>query len=223
LKSVIINGSPRKRTTYRLANALEKGLSEAGSQVFNEHIINYSIQPCHGCSKNCLRETPGKCIQDDDMQHLLPLVAESDLLVLTTPVYLDGMTGLLKNFIDRLLPLFELSMVVRGGRVRHPIRKDVKRGKIALLATCGYPELVTFDPLIDHVKAICGNLGREYVGELLVSRFSVRSESMWDVVLGLVEQAGTQLVNDGRISEAFTSDIHSLISKKELAEIFHKS
>ena len=165
-----------------------------------------------------MKETPGKCIIEDDMQHLLLSVSQSDLLVLATPVYLDGMTGLLKNFVDRLLPLLELRMITRDGRTRHPIREGVKQGKIALLATCGYPELETFDPLITHVKAICANLGRDYIGDILVSRFSLKNASNWDIALSLVEQAGIQLANEGSISDIYTTKIHSLIPSKLIEE-----
>ena len=41
------------------------------------------------------------------MESLLPLVAQSDILMLVTPVYLDGRTGPMKTFIDRLITLLE--------------------------------------------------------------------------------------------------------------------
>ena len=216
LKSLIMNGSPRERTLAKMVESLEKGLKKAGSEVTRRSVIKLDIQPCCGCSRNCMIETPGVCIQKDDMQSLLPLVAQSDILILATPVYLDGMTGPLKTFVDRLLPLLESGLELRDGRFRHPVREGVKRGKVALISACGFPEMETFDPLVAHVKAICRNLGREYAGSVLISRYSVRDQRQWDIVLEMMERAGTLLVKEGEIPEEITSKIHALISREEL-------
>jgi multimeric flavodoxin WrbA len=146
-----------------MIEALERGLTSAGAEVTKRNVYKLDIRPCRSCV-TCMRTTPGICAQKDDMASLLHLVAQSDLLMLVTPIYLDGMTGSMKTFIDRLIPLFQEGAEVRDGRVGHPIREDVKRGKIGLMSACSWPEQDTFDPLVSHVKAICRNLGRKYAG-----------------------------------------------------------
>jgi len=37
------------------------------------------------------------------MQMLLPKITEADALVLATPVYVDGVTGPMKNLLDRII------------------------------------------------------------------------------------------------------------------------
>jgi len=152
------------------------------------------------------------------MESLLPLVAQSDILLLVTPVYLDGMTGPMKTFIDRLIPLLEGRVEIREGHLRHPLRESVKRGKIALMSASGFPELDTFDPLVAHVKAISRNLGREYAGEVLIpSGWHLRGQGDWDAVLRLIESAGAHIVKEGMIPIGISSKIHSLVSREEVA------
>ena len=216
LKTLIINGSPRKRTHSQMIDAMEKGLTAADSEVTTKRVYDLDIKPCLGCNMTCMKKTPGICVHKDDMDSLLPLVSQSDLLVLATPVYLDAMTGPMKTFVDRLTPILEGRMEIRKGRARHPLREGVKRGKMALLSSCGFPELETFDPLLAHVKAICRNLNREYVGAVLVTSGFVKRRKYWDKVLGMIEYAGTNLVKDGKIPDDITSSIQSLVSRDEL-------
>lgn len=199
-----------------MIKALEKGLTAAGSEVNKKRIYDLDIRPCLGCSMTCMKKTPGICVHKDDMESLLPLVSQSDLLVLVTPVYLDGMTGPMKTFVDRLCPLLEGRMEIRDSRVRHPLREGVKRGKMALMSSCGFPELETFDPLVAHVKAISRNLWRDYAGEVLVTSGFVKRRKHWDKILGMIEYAGVNLFTEGEIPEHITSNIQSLVSRDEL-------
>jgi multimeric flavodoxin WrbA len=211
-----MNGGPREKTHSQMITALERGLTNAGSEVTTKRIYDLDIRPCQACAF-CMKHTSMQCTQEDDMTSLYPLVAQSDLLLLVTPVYLDGMTGPMKTFVDRLLPLLEGRIEVRNDRARHPLRKVVKRGKIALLSACGFPESETFDPLVAHVKAICENLNREYAGEVLISGGGhIRRQGDWSKALGMIEVAGFYLVNKGRFPEGLSSQLHSLVSRDEL-------
>ena len=215
MKTLVVNGSPRERTHASMIEALERGLTEAGSEVTKRSVYKLDIRPCQSCL-TCMRKTPGRCAQEDDMESLLPLVAQSDLLMLVTPVYLDGMTGPMKTFIDRLIPLLEWGVEVRDGRVGHPLREGVKRGKIGLMSASAFPEPETFDPLVAHVKAISRNLGREYAGEILVPGGGhLRRRGDWDAVLGMIESVGAHIVNEGKIPGGISSNIFSQVSGDE--------
>ena len=216
MQTLVVNGSPRERTHTAMIKALEKGLTDAGSTVTKISLKSLNISPCLGCY-TCWRTTPGRCVQEDDMESLLPLVAQSDLLFLVTPVYVDGMTAQMKTFMDRLIPFLEGIVETRDGYIRHPLREGVKRGKIALMSACGFPELDTFDPLVAHVRAMCKNFDREYAGEVLVpSGGHLMMRGDWDAVLKIVESAGAHLVKDGKIPGNLSLKIHSLVSSDEL-------
>lgn len=103
MKVTAINSSPRmdKGNTALVLGPFLEGMREAGAVVELFYTKQLQIHPCQG-ELSCWLRTPGKCFQQDDMQMLLPKLAEADVLVLATPVYVDGVTGPMKN------PLFSL-------------------------------------------------------------------------------------------------------------------
>ncbi len=66
--------------------------------VLGELHINY----CRGC-RTC--ETERACVQRDDMDHLLRGILAADIVLLASPSYWGDVTGQMKVFIDRSLPL----------------------------------------------------------------------------------------------------------------------
>ena len=221
MKTLVVNGSPNteRGSHVSMIEALEKGLLEAGSDVTKKSVYSLGINPCQGCF-SCWRGTPGRCTQRDDMDALLPLVGGSDILVLATPVYVDGMTGPLKTFLDRLIPLLMGRVEIRDGHMRHLVREGVKPGRVALLSGSGFSELDNFDPLVAHVKAASKNLGREYAGEVLVPSawYLEGSDEIRDTVLEMIESAGAHLATEGRIPEDISLKIHSMVSRDEVVE-----
>jgi multimeric flavodoxin WrbA len=201
-----------------LLDIFEEGLREAGSDVTRINVYKQNIQPCRGCF-TCWTKTPGECIQEDDMKSLLPLVAQSDILALATPVYVDGMTGSMKTFLDRLIPLLKGRVELRDDHIRHIVREDVKRSKVVLLSASGFAEMDNFDPLVTHVKAASRNLGREYAGEVLFpSGWLLGGTKAMDEVKGMVRSAGVELVGKGRIPGDLSSRIHELVSRDEVVD-----
>ena len=220
MNALLVNGSPHtvKGVHVSMLDNFEEGLREAGSDVTRINVYKQSIQPCRGCF-TCWTRTPGECIQEDDMKALLPLVAQSDILALATPVYVDGMTGPMKTFLDRLIPLLKGRVELRDDHIRHIVREDVKRSKVVLLSASGFAELDNFDPLISHVKAATRNLGREYAGEVLLpGGWFLRYSEAMEEVTRMVRSAGNELVEKGRIPGDLSSKIHALVSRDEVVD-----
>ena len=131
------------------------------------------------------------------MQMLLPKLKEADVIVWASPVYYAGVTGPLKNLMDRQLPLY-----LQGGQAKHP--------KAVLVSTCSAWELSMFDPLLLQMRAIYTkpNESSDFAGALL----RPMADGMKDMVKAgdtkLVEdiflaarEAGRQLAKEGTISE----------------------
>jgi multimeric flavodoxin WrbA len=220
MKALLVNGSPHtvRGVHVSILDTFEVGLRKAGSDVTRINVYRQNIQPCRGCF-TCWTKTPGECIQEDDMKSLLPLVAQSDVLALATPVYVDGMTGPMKTFLDRLIPLLKGRVELRDDHIRHIMREDVKRGKVVLLSASGFAEMDNFDPLVAHVKAASRNLGREYAGEILFpGGWFLRGSEAMDEVSGMVRSAGVELVERGRIPGGLSSRIHELVSRDQVMD-----
>lgn len=206
MKVVAINGSPKMEkgnTALVLAPFLE-GMREMGAEVELFYTKKLKIHPCQG-DFDCWLKTPGECFQKDDMQMLLPRVGEADVLVFATPVYVDGVTGPMKNLLDRLIPLVQPFFELRGGHCRHPRRGANKNGKLVLVSNCGFWEMDNFNPLLVHMEAISRNVGCEFAGALLRPHGPALKGMMEmggpvDDILEAAREAGRRLVRDGRMS-----------------------
>jgi multimeric flavodoxin WrbA len=214
MKVFAINSSPKmyKSNTSLILTPFLEGMEKAGATVEVDYVQQLNIKPCLGCF-NCWLKTPGKCSHDDDMKSLFPKIAEADVLVLATPLYVDGMSGMMKNVLDRLIPMAEPFFEMRDGHCRHVIRyKNKIDSKIVLVSNCGFWEMDNFDPLVDHVKAICRNENREYAGALLrphgpALRYMKEMEAPVDDIFEAAKTAGTELVTKGKMDQATLNTI----------------
>jgi multimeric flavodoxin WrbA len=199
MKVLAINGSPHmdEGNTAMILSPFLEGMKEAGAIVELFYTRKLKIGPCNG-DMSCWFKNPGKCGQDDDMQMLLPKIKEADVIVWASPVYYAGITGPLKNLMDRQLPLYVMG------------EPGSKKQKAVLVSTCGAWELSMFDPLLAQMKAIydmpegCS----KFAGALLRPMADGVKEMLKAGETGLVEgvflaakEAGRQLVKEGRISE----------------------
>jgi multimeric flavodoxin WrbA len=213
MKVLAINSSPlmAKGNTAVILTPFLDGMKEAGAEVELFYTKKLKIKPCQGCF-NCWVKTPGVCIQRDDMDMLRPKIGEADVLVLATPVYVDGMTGPLKNLIDRFIPNAQPFFEIRNGHIRHPGRGETKSGKMVLVSNCGFWEMDNFDPLVFHVKAICKNMNAEFAGALLrphgpAMKPMLEIGGLVEDVIEAARDAGRQLVREGKISPETLSTV----------------
>jgi FMN-dependent NADH-azoreductase len=218
MKVVAINGSPHRDegNTALILNPFLRGMEEAGAEINVFYTDKLNIEICRG-DYHCWFKEPGKCFLGDDMDKLLPEIAGAQILVLATPVYVDGMTGPLKNLLDRIIPIGHPIMELREGHSRHSDRLGLRNGKIVLVSNCGFWERDNFDPLLLHVRAIGKNLGREFAGALLrphgpALRGMMKQGMPVDDVLGAAREAGRQLVTDGHMS----TDTLNIVSRELL-------
>ena len=205
MKVLAINGSPHmdEGNTAMILNPFLEGLKEAGADVEVFYTRRLLIGPCNG-DMSCWFVNPGTCGQKDDMQMLLPKFKEADVIVWASPVYYAGVTGPLKNLMDRQLPIH-----VQG-------ELGARKQKIVLVSTCGAWELSMFDPLLVQMKALYtrqdGSL--DFAGALLRPMAEGVKEMVKAGETGLVEgvfraarEAGRQLAREGKISEEIQKQV----------------
>lgn len=90
-------------------------MNEAAAQeVQMIPVIDRHIEFCSGCFA-CM-QNGGVCRHNDDMRSILDHILASDILLFSFPLYGYGMPAMLKNLIDRTLPLSSMAMHKVGDR-----------------------------------------------------------------------------------------------------------
>ena len=229
MKVLAFNASPRmeKGNTALLLKPFLDGIREEGCEIELFYTSRLCVKPCLG-DRSCWTKTPGKCVQDDDVNMLLPKIQEADIVVFATPLYVDGMPGTLKNLIDRLIPIIEPYFVMRDQHCRHPPRQPHKISKVILISNCGFWEMDNFEPLVMHMQAICRNTCWEFAGALLRPHgealgYMVRKGIEVQDVFDAARDAGRELVRTGNISEHNPKIIsRDLVSLEKYVEMTNK-
>lgn len=100
MRILAVSGSPRAggNTERLLEEALDE-CTKAGWDVARFYLSERTVLPCVGC-ESCLQT--GECaLKGDDMADFAALLAESDALLIGTPVYYRNVTAQLKALFDR--------------------------------------------------------------------------------------------------------------------------
>lgn len=229
MQILLINGSPKgkRSNSLRLANSFIEGLKqkkeESGEQVTvcEMDVAALKIGACRGCF-SCWQATPGECCIKDDMPQVIEKQIEADLIVWSFPLYYFNVPGILKNLIDRQLPM-NLPFMSKSdggyGSGGHDSRYDMKGTKHVLISTCGfYSAKGNYDSvrmMFDHFLGkdnyetfFCGQ------GELFrVKELSARTDEYLDIV----KTAGEEYAA-GFISEATEMKLHELLYPREVFE-----
>lgn len=108
MKICAINGSPRKRgNTARLLSWALDGVKNAREDAETELINLYdlSFTGCRSCF-SCKRvngPSYGRCAVKDDIAPVLGKLADADGVILGSPVYFMGLSGMMRCFLERWL------------------------------------------------------------------------------------------------------------------------
>ena len=103
MKILAIIGSPRKQNTYSLVKIFEKRLKLINEIDFEYLFLKeYNIGICKGCL-NCISYGKSSCPKSDIISSIVSKMDKMDGVIFASPVYIDNITGLMKNFIDHLV------------------------------------------------------------------------------------------------------------------------
>jgi multimeric flavodoxin WrbA len=75
-----------------------EGAGSAGAEIEKIYIRKLTISGCQECG-GC--DQTGECVISDDMDSIYPLLWESDIVVLSSPIFFYGITSQAKALIDR--------------------------------------------------------------------------------------------------------------------------
>ena len=71
-------------------------------KIFN--LDEMTVNQCTGCF-SCWLKTPGECIFKDSMEEVYFEIVKADIMVLVSPIKTGFISGRIKTFLDRLIPL----------------------------------------------------------------------------------------------------------------------
>ncbi len=104
MKTLAICGSPRKGNTEAMLAEVLRGAKMAGMETELVLLRELDIKHCDGCL-SC--EKTHECKIHDEMQDFYLKMFNSDVLILGSPNYFDNVSGLMKDFIDRMAPYWD--------------------------------------------------------------------------------------------------------------------
>lgn len=228
MKVVTLNASPygARGNVGRLLTAFTSGLEDAGCEVTGFAVPKLDIKPCRGALL-CWHTRGERCVHTDDMTRINDAMETAGLLVLATPLYVDGMTGALKTVLDRMVRRVSASVELRDGRLRHLDTSNGNRTAIVLIATCGLWRMDNFDPLVAHVRAVSRSHNSPFAGSLLrphapsVLTLGVDSPPVQAVLEG-ARRAGREMAADRAMSdEAVAAVSRPLMDIEAYRDVFN--
>jgi multimeric flavodoxin WrbA len=161
-KILVINGSGRKGgNAAGLAAAATEAMQKTGTAVKVYDFAEMNIHPCMACN-SCMTGHAG-CVQKDDMTPLLQEIADSDGILLTSPIYFGRVTAQIAAWVGRLISLmsFDKSKAVTKAQKlaviltfdSSPEEKNAKEGEYI---TADGPNMML--GIKDHQTLLAGGL-----------------------------------------------------------------
>ena len=222
MKILVLNGSPKreKSDTMHITRAFLAGMNEAaGQEIHIVDVIDMHIEYCIGCF--ACKRNGGACIHDDDMRVILDEILESDLLLLSFPLYSYGMPAPLKALLDRTMPLSSMAMRKVGDRYEHVGQADFSHLRYLMICGCGFPNSrQNFEPAVMQFK-LCFPCDHTIITVPESPMFNAPEAAVVTAPrLELVKRAGEQYARTGAIEPALLSEIGSpMIPEDQYAAI----
>ena len=127
MKIAIFNGSPKENgNTSAVVDKLIPGLENTGCEVKTINLFPLEIIGCNNCGVCEEEGYMGECTIDDDMDDLYPIIKDSDLLIIASPIYMWQFTACTTAFLERL----------------HCMQDSLEGKRVALVTTMGDDEFV---------------------------------------------------------------------------------
>ena len=214
-KIVAINGSYRgdKGQTHTLLAELFQGARNAGAECEEIILARHKINRCLACEECHTSKHPLECAyaDRDDVATLFEKMRAADLLVYATPIYVFGISGLMKIFIDRMNSTgnthdFKLTA---SGLFFHHINTELCSKPFAVLACCDNLDAEMPRSTLAYFQAYARFMDAPLVGTLIRNGGSLartnkavaepRIQKRLAGIQAAYRQAGQELASSGRI------------------------
>lgn len=218
MKITAINASHRgdKGHTHFLTDKLLQGATAAGAEGDVVTLAKLKINRCLSCGRCHTEKHRLQCVHDgkDDVRTVFQKMAEADIIIYATPVYVFSMSGLLKTFLDRMYATGDVLdlRLSESGLMFHHIDRAISSKPFVVLICCDNLEAETPKNVLAYFETFSRFMDAPQVGVLVrnggrLSGHGKDAESEKKVpkifqVYEAYEQAGRELATEGRIRRA---------------------
>lgn len=150
------------------------------------------------------------------MRMILERMLASDLLLFSFSLYCYGMPAMLKNLIERTLPLSSMAMAEVDGRYVHIGQRDYSHLRYLMICGCGFPNSRrNFEPAVRQFELMFP--GNHTILTVPESPMFNAPEAAAVTVprLAQVKEAGRQYAETGEIDPALLAEIGSPMIPEE--------
>lgn len=211
MKILAINGSHRGRNgcTQILLDKLAEGATTCGAEFETVVLAEQKINRCLACDFCNKPTTFGRCVHDgkDDVKAIFERMRAADIIVYGSPVYVFGVTGLLKTFMDRFNCTGTAPglCMTKSGLIFHHVDKKVIGKPIVVMTLCANIEQETVKNTLTYFKTFARYTDAPIVGTLvrkMAMQLEKTDEPLVREVLSSFVQAGRELALGGAISRS---------------------
>jgi len=191
VKVLGIFGSPRRGgNTGLLLEEVLRGAEKEGAEVERLHVSDFTITPCkecHGCDQT------GKCVIQDDMQKIYPILLEADIVILASPIFFYGISGWAKALVDRSQALWSRKYLVKDPSMG----KEGKKREGFFISVGATKGQKVFEGAILTAKYFFDTFNAAYMGELVFRGIEAKGDILkYPEALQQAFETGRKLVRD---------------------------
>ncbi len=215
MKVLAINASYRgdKGHTRFLIDKLFAGATAAGAECQVVTLARLKINRCLACGRCHTAEHYLECVHEgkDDVAAVFRQMAEADIFVYATPVYVFGLSGLLKTFLERFYSRGDSGdfRVSKSGLMFHHVNRAICSKPFVTLVCCDSLEDEMPRNALSYFRTFSRFLDAPQVGVLVRNggllsghgRDPEREKRVPKIldVYAAYQQAGGELATQGRI------------------------
>ncbi|MEA1892191.1 MAG: NAD(P)H-dependent oxidoreductase [Campylobacterota bacterium] len=215
---VVFDGGARNKKLSKTTLMVDKfieGAKSAGATVEEYKLSKLDIHQCDGCYM-CWTKIPGECVHKDIMTELREKYRSADLVLFASPLYIFNVTGIMKTFMDRLLPILKPYMLLdeKHAHISHPDRfPQLGEQGMVVFSASGFPDVDgNFDGLKGMYRAWASHSQNSHLmGEFFLTAAEMLPQPVYKSRKDLVEQscfdAGKQAVNEGKIDYQYMANV----------------
>jgi len=115
MKIAAVYGSPDKKgNSASITDAILRGAINNGHSIDRIYLHDIKMGNCLGCKNAGKIHQERYCIHNDEMTtEIIPKLIQTDLIIISSPVYMGHITGITKTFLDRWYTFCEEDFNIR--------------------------------------------------------------------------------------------------------------